>query len=213
MKRSKVLCDDETQPAVWRNWAGFDRELGYVDTTSTLDADDSGDITLLSTIPQGSSTSQRVGKCVKLVSLQVRGELIANNIAAGGYNHCELLIVYDAMPRGALPAVGDVLAAPLQPLSFALDTNSTRFKILKRISFDLLGSPAETAPVNGMSWARSFNFYLDLDYRPTIYKAATTGVIADHEEGALYALTIGNNTAGTSAATFTIRFRLRYYDF
>ena len=58
----------------------------------------------------------------------------------------------------------------------------------------------------------SADFYLDLKGLEVVYKAAATGAIGDIEQGALYCITVGNNTAGTGGATGFMGFRLRFLD-
>jgi len=57
-------------------------ETGFVDTAATVyPADTTGGVALIATIPQGTSVNQRVGKKIKLKSLQIRGFMASNATA------------------------------------------------------------------------------------------------------------------------------------
>lgn len=182
------------------------RDVGYVDLASAGYAmDTTGTVTLIPTIAQGASVNQRIGKKAMLKSLQFRGLATAGSAAT--VNDCSFLIVYDKRPTGSLPAVTDILLSA-NSVAFNNDVNSGRFRILKRVDFALVGN--STTPATGRE-IESADFYLKIN-RPIVFKAAGTGAIADIEEGALYLVTVGNNTAGTSAATLTGGFRTRFID-
>jgi len=178
---------------------------GYVDVATAAYAfDTTGSVTLLNTVPQGSSQMQRVGKKILLKSLQCRG-FVANNSTAT-YNDCAMLIVYDKRPRGALPAITDILASASSN-AMNNDDNSGRFQIIRRFDFALIGNATNITEAS----YKSSDFYQKLKHR-TVYTSLGTGLIADIEEGALYLVTIGNVAAGTAAASSNLGFRLRYYD-
>jgi len=182
------------------------KETGFVDTNTAIYAlDTTGSIALISTIAQGTSVNQRVGKKIALKSLQSRGYVL--NSATATVNDCAILVVYDKRPTGALPSITDILvSASAQALNN--DANSGRFKILKRMDFFLIGNSTSTTEATGMS----SDFYLDLKGLPCVFKAAGTGTIADIEEGALYLVTVGITAAGTAAAAASLSFRTRFVD-
>lgn len=183
------------------------RESGYVDLASANYAlDTTGSITLIATVPQGTSVSQRIGKKISLKSLQIRGSCFQSSGAA--MNDVAFLIVYDKRPTGSLPAITDVLVSA-NAIAFNNDNNSGRFVILKRVDMNLIGSGS--TPATGRE-QQTIDAYVPLKGKMTVYKAAATGAIADIEEGALYLITVGSNVAGTSAATMQASFRTRYMD-
>lgn len=180
-------------------------ETGFVDLASNAyNLDTTGSIVLLATVPQGTSTSQRVGKKIQWKSLQCRGRYTANSTAQ--VNDCAVLIVYDKRPTGSLPAITDVLVSA-SASSFNNDANSGRFVILKRKDFDLTGNSALATSTS----AKSADFFLKIN-RPCEFAAAGTGAIGDISMGALYLITVGSNVAGTTAATAALAFRVRYTD-
>lgn len=183
-------------------------ESGFVDLALAVYAyDTTGSITLLNTVAQGASVSQRVGKKIALQSIQVRG--MAYNNAAATFNDCATLLVYDKRPTGALPAITDVLNTASSQ-SFNNDTNSGRFRIVRRWDQALVGGTVvATTPITALQ-AVSMDNFVNLKGMNVVYKAAGTGAIADIEEGALYLITVGMRAAGTTAAAADLGFRLRY---
>lgn len=178
---------------------------GYVDVAVANYAfDTTGSITLLNTVAQGTAVTQRVGKKIKMKSLQCRG-LMSNNSAAT-WNDVAFMIVLDRRPRGALPAITDILTS-VSARAMNNDNYSGRFQILKRSDEMLIGNATALTE----STAKSVDFYMDLKAQ-TVYEAAGTGAIADIEQGALYLVTVGNAAAGTGAAQLTCSFRLRFTD-
>ena len=181
-------------------------EPGYVDLAyANYDLNTTGSLVLLNTIGQGAGTSQRVGKRVALKSLQCRGNIQANDAATS--TDVAYMIVYDKRPTGVLPAITDILVTA-SPRAFNNDTNSGRFRILKRVDEVLIGSAANQYTCCS---TKSADWYLDLKGLPQVFKAAGTGAIGDIEEGALYLVTVGA-AAGTSAGTLGAGFRVRYID-
>lgn len=182
-------------------------EPGFVDLASAAyNCDTTGTLTLIATIPQNASTSGRVGKRVNLKSLQCHGSVSTN--ATATITDSTILIVYDKRPSGALPAITDVLNS-ISSYAFNNDSNSGRFRILKRIDQVLIGSAANQYTSKS---SYDMDWFLSLRGLPTVFKAAGTGAIADIEEGAIYFVTVGGSGAGTGAATANVSFRTRFVD-
>lgn len=184
------------------------RESGFVDLASaTYALNTTGSITLLATIPQGASVNQRIGKKVMLKSIQFRGFATADStttVSVGAF-----MIVYDKRPTGSLPAITDVLDS-VAFQSFNNDANSGRFRILARKEIALNGNNTTAGQQTECSEVVA-SFYMKVN-RPTVFKAAGTGAIADIEEGALYLITLGNIAAGTADANLIGGFRTRFVD-
>lgn len=184
-------------------------EPGFVDLAAAqydLDSD-SATIALLNTVPQGAGTSQRVGKRIMLKSLQGRGLISSNSTTTN--SDVAFMVVYDKRPIGTLPAVTDILNTATSA-SFNNDTNSGRFRILKRVNRVVIGGGV-SANLTAKS-AHTADFFLNLRGLPQVFKAAGTGAIGDIEEGALYLITVGNTPNGTASPALTMGFRLRYHD-
>lgn len=182
------------------------KEVGYVDLASnTYACDTTGTITLISTIAQGASINQRIGKRATLKALQLRGFINAGTTAV--YNDVVVMIIYDRQPTGSLPAITDVLTA-VSPYAFMNDTNSDRFKVIRRMDFPLIGNT--TTPATGQE-VKSMDRYIPLNL-PIVFKAAGTGAIGDIAVGAVYMITAGNNVAGNTAASLAVSVRTRFTD-
>lgn len=183
------------------------REVGYFDTAfQPFQCDTAGKIVLLNPVPQGTSTKERIGKRIALKSLQGRGVFYnnSNSTRAGA----GMLIVYDKRPTGVMPAITEILDT-VNVDSFNKDANSGRFRILKRVVHELVGSSA-----NGLTSKTTVNneFYLSLAGLPTVFKEGGVGTIGDIEQGALYCVSVGDQPPGNGAATVAEGFRLRYND-
>ena len=98
------------------------------------------------------------------------------------------MVVYDRRPQGALPAITDILDSVSN--SFLNDTNSGRFKILKR--FDHTHNGNTIAGVGTDSTCVEVDWFYSFPdkYAHTLYKALGTGAIADIDEGAIYIVTV-----------------------
>jgi len=182
------------------------KETGFVDLSSAsynFNTSGSGP-TLIATIPQGASVNQRIGKKIMLKSIQIRGSAVA--AATATTNDCAMLIIYDRRPTGALPAITDILVSA-NSIAFNNDANSGRFKILRRVDFTLAGNPTTMTE----NFTRNMDDYIKVNL-PVEYQAAGTGAIGDISAGALYVVTVGNQAAGTAAASTTLAFRTRFVD-
>lgn len=189
------------------------KETGFVDlAAATYALDTTGTVTLIATVAQGASVNQRVGKKIRLKSLQCRGQMFNGTTATS--NDVAYMIVYDRRPTGSLPAVTDILDTA-SAISMNNDANSGRFSILKRCDGLLIGNQTVQAAIANYATDNSVqpaDWFLNLKNLQTVYKAAATGAIADIEQGALYLVTVGSNVAGTTAATLQVGFRTRFWD-
>lgn len=208
-RTSRIMSGRYNRRVSVRGAGRVSSETGFVDVASaTYALDTTGTVTLLNTVAQGASVSQRVGKKIMLKSLQFRGLMQNGSTAAA--NDVAVLIVYDRRPNGALPAITDILSS-VTPTSMNNDANSGRFVILKRIDEVMIGNL--TAAANYTEAAvKGCDYYMTLGGQPTTYKALGTGAIADIEQGALYLVTVGGTAAGTAAASLIGSFRLRFKD-
>lgn len=183
------------------------KNAGYVDLANAGYAcDTTGTLTLLATIAQGASQQQRIGKKAMYKSLQARGQITQGSTATT--NDIAVCIIYDKEPTGILPAIADIFNS-VNAFSFLNDTNSDRFRVLRRWSHVLSGNIA--TPATGKEII-DIDEYLDLKSLPVQFKAAATGAIGDIAYGALYLVTMGSSPAGTTAATASLGFRIRFFD-
>lgn len=182
-------------------------ELKYVDLAgASYVADTTGTLTLLATIAQGDTLQQRVGQRVMLTNLLIRGQVASGSTTATAL--ATLIIVYDRQPQGALPAITDVLDASISN-SFQRVDFRDRFFLCARWDFNLTGNSV-TPATGGENIRLDFNVALR---KPATYdQTATTGAIGTIRTGALYAITVGNNAAGTTAPNFTLVYRTSFAD-
>lgn len=183
------------------------RETGFVDlSAATYALNTTGSVTLLATIPQGTSVNTRVGKKVVLKSIQGRGFIgtdTATTIVSTSF-----ALIYDKRPQNALPAITDIFTSA-SSLTFNNDANSGRFRILKRVDAVLCGS--STAPSTGLEILPA-DFFLDLKGLKCEFGAGGTGAIGDIATGALYLVSMGSTAAGTADANLIMGFRTRFVD-
>jgi len=214
-KRVRRTSTGAAASAAWRASPAFqklnrravaNKESGFVDLASaSYNFNTSGGgPALIATIAQGASVNQRIGKKIMLKSIQIRGSAVAASTATT--NDCALLIVYDRRPTGALPAITDILVSA-NSISFNNDANSGRFKILRRMDFTLAGNTTTMTE----SFTKNLDDYIKVNL-PVEFQAAGTGAIGDISTGALYIVTVGNQAAGTAAASATLAFRTRFVD-
>jgi hypothetical protein len=184
------------------------KETGYVDTAlATYACNTTGSVTLLNTVAQGAAVTQRVGKKIVMKGLQCRGQISCGS--AGDIANAAYMIVYDKRPTGSLPSITDILVS-VSSNSMNNDANAGRFRIVKREDVVITGNDAASANITDTSRVLA-TWWLDLKQMPTVFKAAATGAIGDIEEGALYLVTVGDET-GTVAPNLTVGFRLRFLD-
>lgn len=187
-------------------------DTGFVDLAAAAYAfDTTGSITLIATIPQGTTVNTRVGKKAVYRSIQMRGYCFNGTTAT--YNDCAIIMVYDRRPTGVLPAITDVLVSSTS-YSMNNDVNSGRFQIVRRFDFELIGNITGVIATQQIteSSAKSVDAFVSITNKPIVFKALGTGAIADIEEGALYMITVGNTNAGTGAANLAVGFRIRFQD-
>lgn len=190
------------------------KETGYVDVGyGSYSLSDGGSITLLNEVPQGAGVSERVGKKITLKSLQFRGRALNNSDAV--INDVAVVIVYDKRPTGSLPSLTDIFNQA-NTYSLNKDDNSGRFRILKRWDASLAGNTSPDASGDYASLTETTgvtcDFFLPIQMLPTTYKSAGTGGIGDIEEGALYLVTLGSTSPGSSAAQLMGTTRVRFID-
>lgn len=183
------------------------RNAHFVDLAyASYAMDTTGAIVLLATIAQGASQSQRVGKKALYKSVQFRGNATAGS--TGTLQDGTAMIVYDRDPTGVLPNITDILNT-VTSVSFNNDTNSDRFKIVRRWDMCFAGNSA--TPTTGLE-IHSFDEYVDLRNMEVQFGNLATGAIGDIKKGALYFVTCGAGAAGTAAPIVNMGARIRFID-
>lgn len=172
--------------------------------------DTTGSITHLDVVPQGDSVNNRTGKAWLNTSLNIRGTVTSN--AATTATVAAIYIVWDKQPNKALPAITDVLDS-VSSLSFTKRENAQRFTIVRKLRYSLEG---DTGSLSNQTRSTQFDVdeYVRLprDAVALATTSDTTGAIGNRITGALYAITVGNVTAGTTASTAALSYRLNIKD-
>lgn len=154
-------------------------------------------------ISQGTAETERVGKRVRLISMQIRGVINVGPAAPLNPLYCVLLVVYDRNPTGAMPALTDILNTnwPGAPNNVV---NADRFRIVMRRAY-------------GVSYTMQIPIiveeFIDLTGLSVEYGAATNGALTNIRSGALYLLAVGWEAAVfpyATAARFDVSTRIRF---
>lgn len=181
------------------------QEVNYVDlATAVYGLSTTGSITLISTIAQGVSVNQRVGKKAYYKSILIRGSVYSGTtttIADGGF-----LVIYDKRPTSVLPAITDVLTS-ISPNAFMNDNNTGRFEVIRRYDYCFSGNTA--TPQTGKE-IYNVDEYIPLKKRPITFESLGTGAINDIDMGALYLITYSSVIAGTGAPSLAVAIRTRF---
>lgn len=202
-----------TIPKNIKQWVAryIDHDLdGMIFSTATL-ANPLFTVQLLNPIPQGVTQSSRIGKKVRLKSIQVRGWIARNNDTNPPFSDVvlgALLIVYDSKPTGSMPLATDVLTSQ-SIKAMNNDSNANRFQMLHRelIRVDW-GEYIGTTLTN--FGAEHVEFYKEFNYKWCEFKALGTGAIDDISKGAVYAIAVGQGQNNT--ATLFANSRIVYLD-
>lgn len=178
--------------------------------TATHNVNTTGAIILLNQIATGAGQSNRVGRKIDLLSLQIRGSFY--NSLGALHNDCCLAIVYDSRPGIVALTAAVILEIfeTISPNAFTTDKNARRFKQLARIPATVLGDRNAGANLTSAAtiW---FDRFIKLKGLRSTYMEVGSGAMGDIETGALYAVFMGNNTlAGGEYAFCDFASRLRY---
>lgn len=196
------------QPAL-RGFLGGAGENKYVDVaTATYACDTTGSVTHISVVPQGDSVNQRDGRKFMPTSVNIRGSIGNGSTSTSTEN--AVMLVWDKQPNKALAALTDILDAAT-PIAQNKRENASRFTILRRWDSVLTGK-SDGSTTSG--YIRNFDHFVRLP-RGLIAEctpADTTGEIGNRVTGALLFVTVGNRTAGSTAAGLIVNIRVGFKD-
>lgn len=182
-------------------------EKKFVDLASaTYALNTTGSIALIPVVAQGAGESQRIGRKINLMSVQMHGYCLSDTatVTARG----RVMIVYDRQPNAALAAITDVLDT-ISSQSFLNDQNKNRFRVLYNRHYAFSGNI--TTPATGKE-IKIVDEFIKLRKLETTYGVVGTGAIGDIKTGALLLVTVGDVAAGTADANAVLGFRVRFYD-
>lgn len=203
------------------------KEYKYMDnilqSTSCSTATLGGTFVLLNNMIQGAYTVQRIGNVCKMKTLHFKGFITANQTPVtvpNRENVLRFIILYDAQPNGAIPAIGDILkslgsggAENTNVFSSVNISNRTRFTILRdyiRCTPYIRYDDDNVTPIyesnnnrgcgGGQASDKSGQIYTIDDYiqinMPAVYNAKPVGDVTDIKTGALYLLAVCGAQAG-----------------
>jgi len=185
------------------------QEKKVVDTAAaTYVCSTTGSVTAINLAAEGTDFTNRLGRKTTNVAVQLEGLLEPIDTITAACK-ARIMLIYDAQPNGALPAITDILTAATSQ-SFMNLNNRDRFKILCDIN-RTIGGTDNTAT---QSYAQSPSVYNISVYRKinldTIW-SGTTAAIGSVGTGALLLVTIGDQ-GGTAGANFNGAVRVRFVD-
>lgn len=176
-------------------------EFKSVDFGGTLGVHSDVTYAFLNGIPPGTEINQRVGREVTMRSIQF--QYVLRPLAGGVDQTARVLLVYDRQTNATALTADQVLHTVTTVAPRNLE-NKKRFKILYDRTHVL--SPPAVA-----NTAVSRRFYRRLSH-PVTFNSLGMGTIGDIITGSLYAIFIGTEDPGTTAATVTFSSRVRYTD-
>lgn len=163
------------------------------------------------TIVPGSGIKNYAGSRFYMTGLQIRGQAYAQPNTQ--YASSALMVVYDKRPRGAVPAITDILDTAT-PFAFQNISNRDRFEILYRKNFTTTG----TTSVPTSDSIDYFDVSLKFKKLVSLTTDATDTSIGFMLVGALYVIYLGTGvsnliTPASSAAVWAnIGYRIHFTD-
>jgi len=159
----------------------------YVDHLNVTPFHSSFGLAQLVIIPQGFTTTSRIGKRVTIDAIHVTG--VVRKLPDMQTCRAYYAIIYDKFPTGIMPAASDIFTlngnygADLRNMDF-----NQRFKIIFKRNFNFIAELGVTLCENSQFYINDY-LYVDL---PMVFKELGTGNIDDIELGAIYLLTMGD---------------------
>lgn len=156
---------------------------------------------LLNGVVQGTTAETRIGRKIRMRSLDIRWQLELQTTSVGG-SPCRVLVVYDKQANAALPTVVQILNTNdfNSPMLLA---NSDRFTVLR----SFITEPVSVS--NNFSVAGHEFIPMDLE---TIYNDTNAGTIADIQTGSIFLLVAQTGQVTTAGPLFQYISRIRFDD-
>ena len=175
-------------------------ELKYDDGTLSGAVSNTPAVVVLSTIGNGSGSSERIGRRIRYENLEIGWiwRFAANH---GGPNHCRFTIVYDNSPNGSIAAYTDMFVNTAVQSLQNPDTRG-RFKFLyDSTAVSMVNDPVGTGSGNWSNF--SGHKVISLKGKQAHY-IGTGNTITDMEKGAIY-LVLNSYQNNVNAIDFTNR--------
>jgi hypothetical protein len=184
-----------------RTWKGLNEirkfiniEEKYLDTSATHSPDQSGSVTCVSQLAQGTTMNTRIGNSIRVQRLTVRGRVAVN--ASATFTVVRVAVIRDMEGQGTAPTCGDIYetvgssAAPRQPYDWL---NRKRFALLYD-SFLVLST---------QDLCQEYVFDIDLT-KHVLYRG-TTAAAASDGEGSIYVVSLSDEATNVPTNAFTTR--------
>lgn len=223
-------------PAVLRSrQSGNGPEVKSVDLSGTPSFTQAGTVTLLTVPVEGASFYNRIGRRIRMKSIQIKGAITPGlgNAAADTATLGRVMVLYDRQPNGALPSVADIITDYTSAGATSTTTrsglnmnNRDRFVVLmdQFVVLPAVGisgvAPAATIyyadPNNNAGGAEQgqllINRFIKLKGLESHFKASA-GAIGDISTGSLIMLTIASDSAN-AGGSYTLAFedRVKFLD-
>lgn len=183
----------------------FDTALSFtVDRTAEVPA--TGQLNL---VPQGVEESQRIGRKITIKSIQLRGALrYAPGAGGTGGTSVTWYVVQDTQCNGAAAAILDVLTTNAMETGMINMANSTRFRILKKFTWNFQASAGVSAAF-GTS-VKTVQMYKKCDI--PVEFSSTTGAITEIRSNNIFLLAGNESANDDDLVTMTGTCRIRYSD-
>jgi len=165
-------------------------------------------LTLLSTVANGSGSSERIGRKISYYDISIRYFLTANSVHLSNYTR--IMVVYDNSPNGTAPAYTDIIQNSATT-SFENPDTRGRFKILHDKTIYSATSDVVDKSINQFgtgSIAASHTQTISLKGK-TAQFLGTGSSISDYEKGAIYLLT---NSFQNNVMYLEFANRIQFYD-
>lgn len=208
-KLGKPLSSN-TNMSLFQKGGGVEKK--FLDTSVTLFVTgvNTGSITLLNGISQGTTSSTRIGSRIEIKSVQFRGNFQSGTVATG-VTPLRVKIIYDKESNGAAPNVTDIMA---QDSIDGLNNLNTAGRFIT--VFDQTWQPYTGIGAGslgpGAAQAQILDGYVKCNL-PTKYNGGNAGTVADISSGSLYVLAWSNGvTFGSTGFDGSGHFRIRYTD-
>lgn len=183
-----------------------------------------GSVTLLANPALGTDFNQRIGRRITYKSIYIRGFVstdasntptVATNATPSSL--ARMILLYDAQPNGAAPAILDVLVTASACAQFNLN-NRDRFIILADKTFALghyvVTTTATQALASTAQQVYKVKCYKKVPVRAqdAVFNAVNGGTVADINTGALFMIWIGTVAAGATDSLAQVSTRVRFND-
>jgi len=186
-----------------------------------------GTVAATNLIQVGSSMFNRIGRKIEMKSIRLSGTILTLAVTrAAGIAHGRIMLIYDRQTNGAFPTVSDILQDTDQAGTNFTESfsginmnNRERFVTICDVRLTLpqatntAGVLTNVYPNDCQGNVIRVDEFRKLKGLVTHYKAdSNPAVIGDISTGALYIISLTDQTAGTELFTFNWSCRLKYED-